>query len=181
MKAKTGTKTNSLAKNRVKPIAKMPIKKKSKSEAKSHPNAHAPCADEIRAAGLKLTPVRVKVLELLKQEHCLLTIDEIVKRLSLSEGKSKVDWTTVYRTLLTFTDAGLVTPTTLVDGALRYEYQHASHEDHHHHHHVSCKKCGMIESIDACEIEKIQKQVEKMGFRELSHRLEFTGVCPKCR
>ncbi|MBU6155271.1 MAG: transcriptional repressor [Bdellovibrionales bacterium] len=148
---------------------------------KSHHKAERSSQDEIRAAGLKLTPARLHVLEILKRDHCLLTIDEIVQKLSRSSSKS-ADWTTVYRTLLTFADAGLVTPTTLVDGALRYEYSHPSEDKHsHHHHHVSCKKCGKIESIEACEIEKIQKQIEKMGFRELSHRLEFTGVCPKCR
>jgi Fur family ferric uptake transcriptional regulator len=142
-------------------------------------------ATEIRAAGLKLTPVRSQVLSLLKEGHCLLTIDEIVNRLSKPSGKSgnkgAVDWTTVYRTLLTFSESGLVTHTTLVDGAVRYEYQHqAEHHPGHHHHHVSCKKCGMIESIDACEVEKIQKQVEKMGYRDLTHRLEFTGICQSC-
>ena len=138
-------------------------------------------ADEIRAAGLKLTPARLHVLELLKKDHCLLTIDEIVQKLARTPSKVKADWTTVYRTLLTFSEAGLVSHTTLVDGALRYEYHDPNPSSHHHHHHVSCKKCGKIEAIDACEIAKIQKQVEKMGFRELSHRLEFTGICPKCK
>ena len=137
--------------------------------------------DEIRAAGLKLTPARLHVLEILKKDHCLLTIDEIVRKLSRSSAKS-ADWTTVYRTLLTFADAGLVTPTTLVDGALRYEYSHPSEDDHaHHHHHVSCKKCGKIEAIEACEIAKLEKQVLKMGFKDLSHRLEFTGICEACQ
>lgn len=136
--------------------------------------------NEIRAAGLKLTPARLQVLKILKKDHCLLTIDEIVQKLARASSKSAA-WTTVYRTLLTFADAGIVTPTTLVDGALRYEYSHPSGDDLAHHHHVSCKKCGKIESIESCEIAKLENQVLQLGFKDLSHRLEFTGICEACQ
>jgi Fur family ferric uptake transcriptional regulator len=138
-------------------------------------------ADEIRDAGLKITPARLQVLEILKKDHCLLTIDEIAKKMGNSSKKPRADWTTIYRTLLTFKEAGLVSSTPLIDGSLRYEYSEQDPSSHHHHHHVSCKDCGKVKPIDACEVTKIEKQIFKMGFRDISHRLEFTGICEDCQ
>jgi Fur family ferric uptake transcriptional regulator len=135
--------------------------------------------DRIREAGLKLTPARLKVLELLDHHRCLMSVDEVVETLT-KKTRKKVDWTTVYRTLLSFSETGLVTGTLLEDGVMRYEYKCDAPGDSHHHHHVICKKCGRISPIEACEIKAIEAQVARMGFSELTHRLEFSGICRAC-
>jgi Fur family ferric uptake transcriptional regulator len=136
--------------------------------------------DRIRGSGLKLTPSRLRVLELLEAKRCLMTVDEVVSALT-RRTKKKADWTTIYRTLLSFSDAGIVTSTLLDDGVARYEYKCLAPGDTHHHHHIQCKSCGKISPIEACEIQTIEAMIARMGYSDLSHKLEFTGVCPDCR
>jgi Fe2+ or Zn2+ uptake regulation protein len=139
-----------------------------------------PLEDRIREAGLKLTPSRLRVLELLEAKRCLMTVDEVVTALT-RKTKKKVDWTTIYRTLLSFTEAGIVSSTLLDDGVARYEYKCLAPGDTHHHHHVQCKSCGKIAPIEACEIQVIENLVARMGYTGLSHKLEFSCICPDCQ
>ena len=140
----------------------------------------APLEERIRDSGLKLTPSRLKVLELLDRKRCLMSVDEVVQTLSKTSRK-KVDWTTIYRTLLSFSEAGLVNSTLLDDGVMRYEFRCDAPGNPHHHHHVFCKACARIAPIEACEIRAIENLVARMGYTELSHRLEFSGICPDCK
>jgi len=139
--------------------------------------------DRLKRAGLKITPARLQILELLEKKHCLLTIDEMFQLL-----KNKIDWATIYRTVVSFEEKGLVTSSTLGDGSTRYECSgnHDAHDhDHHHHHHVMCVKCKKIEpvgfEIETCGIEALEKMIQKMGFSDIQHRLEFSGVCRNCK
>jgi Fur family ferric uptake transcriptional regulator len=147
-----------------------------------HP--HSPkeaLGERIRACGLKLTPSRLKVLELLEKSRCLMSIDELVEKLSGKSEKKRVDWTTIYRTVLSFKEAGLVQDVMLEDGVTRYEFLCEAPDNAHHHHHVRCRKCGKISPIEVCEIRKIERAIEALGYTELSHRLEFSGLCRACR
>jgi Fe2+ or Zn2+ uptake regulation protein len=38
----------------------------------------------------------------------------------------------------------------------------------------------MIEDLDIPPVEGLDDQVEQLGFKVTSHRLEFYGSCPKC-
>ncbi|RYZ69578.1 MAG: transcriptional repressor, partial [Proteobacteria bacterium] len=91
-----------------------------------------------------------------------------------------VDFATVYRTLMTFVDEGLAKSVELGDGQTRYESAH-SDEGEHHHHHILCSECGQIESIHLCSVEKLEKEVSKLGYQKIKHRLEFSGICPACQ
>jgi Fur family ferric uptake transcriptional regulator len=137
----------------------------------------------IRGAGLKLTPARVRVLELLRENHCLMTIDEVSCRLGSENGAAPVDWATVYRTLQSFEKAGLVSRTQLTDGSSRFEFELRSSgdcEEAHHHHHVICTRCGQILPLEECGISAIEKHLRDLGYSEIAHRLEFSGVCGRC-
>jgi Fur family ferric uptake transcriptional regulator len=127
----------------------------------------------IKASGLKITTSRLEILDLLSQKHCLLTIDEIAKKL-----KTKTDWATVYRTIIAFEKKGIISSSTMSDGSIRYEFADQNHS--HHHHHVMCKSCNTIQPIDHCDIEDLLKRVKKMGFTNISHQLEFSGTCKNC-
>ena len=50
-----------------------------------------------------------------------------------------------------------------------------------HHHHLRCRTCGRVEELHAPAVETWASEVAaQSGFRELSHTLEVTGVCPAC-
>jgi Fur family ferric uptake transcriptional regulator len=137
--------------------------------------------DQLKSCGLSSTPTRIAILQLLSEGHRIYSIDQIIAILKKSKSvKGSLVFTTVYRCLIKLASVGLIKEVNLGDGVSRYEIQHGEH----HHHHVICRGCGAIEPLDlrsdVCGLEKFEKLVKKLGFKDLSHRLEFFGVCNKC-
>ena len=127
--------------------------------------------------GLRHTRPRVALLEALIAEHGPFSVDELLKLPSL-KGLDRV---TVYRCMSAFEDAGLVSRCEFGDGSSRYEFASGGH----HHHHVVCKRCrrteSLPESMDTCIPKALLSQVSALGYAEISHTLEFFGICRECR
>ncbi len=132
--------------------------------------------ERLRKAGMKLTHQRSQVLKLLLDQTKPLSADEIFKKF---EGKSAgMDLVTIYRILKKFEDCGLVTRLEFGDGVARFEL---TLESGHHHHHVICRKCQRVEALHKCELDQHVKMVEAMGYAQVSHRLDFFGICSRCQ
>lgn len=121
----------------------------------------------------RITAPRLEILGILKSNHKPLTISEIH---SLFRNK-KTDLATVYRTINLFAELGIVNVIDFKDEFMRYELVY----DRHHHHHIVCKKCKRVENVEACVLEELEKLLNKKGYSEISHSLEFFGVCENCR
>lgn len=51
----------------------------------------------------------------------------------------------------------------------------------HPHYHIRCIQCGRVDDVPIPTCSSVAEQVEKVsGYREVSHVLEFTGLCPEC-
>ena len=132
------------------------------------------CAITLREKGLKLTPQRRIILDIIHDSEEHLTAEEIldyVRTRLLGVNKS-----TVYRTLEILEELGCVFKSELGD---RFIYHHA--EDGHHHHLV-CKICG--KNIDCDEdlflpAEKVTN--EKYGFWADFKHVLISGLCVDCR
>jgi Fur family ferric uptake transcriptional regulator len=85
-------------------------------------------------------------------------------------------YVTVYRCLQKLEEAGLVHSTGFGDGLTRFELAHQTH-----HHHILCTKCQAIKPLDSCSITHLEKSIKEMGYQNISHRLEFFGVCARCQ
>jgi Fur family ferric uptake transcriptional regulator len=132
-------------------------------------------AELLRTSGLKTTGPRRAILRLLEKKHGPFTIEEIRKFLS---RETPCDLVTVYRCLSQFEKQSLVRRCDFGDGVARYEL----HQDDGHHHHVICRKCSKVRNFDDdCLIEALEKVVKKMGYKDVTHSLEFFGVCGSCR
>ena len=129
--------------------------------------------NRLESAGLRMTSPRVQLLEAIIADHGPFSVDEILA-LPRARGMDRV---TVYRGLQTFEEIGLVSRCEFGDGVSRYEFIHEGH----HHHHVVCRKCKKSENIEECIPTQLIKAVQKMGYADVSHSLEFFGVCEKCR
>lgn len=90
----------------------------------------------------------------------------------------KVDPTTIYRSLATFTELGLIQTVDFADGLVRYEYV-PSHKPHHHH--IICTACKKVDAVHFCVVEGQEQIIERMGYADVSHRLEFFGLCQQCQ
>ena len=127
----------------------------------------------IRGAGLKVTDARVAILSQFIKKPIPLSALEIQQSLA-STGSDVV---TVYRTLTSFEEAGILRKVDLRRDAVYYELAD------HHHHHIVCTDCGLVEDIEDCDVEILSKKVvasSKKFSAIKDHALEFFGLCQSC-
>ncbi len=132
-------------------------------------------ADALREHGLKATPRRLYLLSLLSTVKKPLSAQEL--KTLWRQGEISV--VTLYRALEALASAGIVRRVNLQHGHTDYEIVVAGK----HHHHLVCTGCGVIEGIQGCLAEKLEKQAMQASskFSSLSdHSLEFFGTCNTC-
>lgn len=124
--------------------------------------------------GINKTKVKVQILKALSRSSHPLSVQELHGMLD-----EACDLSTVFRTITQFKEKNLIREVNLDEGFIRFEM--GSTEVHaHHHHHVRCRKCGDIKNIEKCDLAAFEKAIAKLGFSQMEHRLEFTGLCAKC-
>lgn len=133
-------------------------------------------SERVRKAGMKVTQQRTQVLSVLLNNTSPLTVDEIFKQ--LAPESDSADLVTIYRILKKFEDSLLVNRLEFGDGISRFEL---TLESGHHHHHVICRSCQKVETLHLCDLDKQIKAVEALGYGQLSHRLDFFGLCKNCQ
>jgi Fur family ferric uptake transcriptional regulator len=129
--------------------------------------------EKLKEVGLKITGPRKLILKTMLEHHGPFQADEIFAKIS----KNGIDRVTIYRTIQTLSEMGLLNTIFISPGVSHYEFE----IDHkHHHHHIICKKCKKIDPIDVCVTVNQQKSLEKLGYTHISHKLEFYGLCSSC-
>jgi Fur family ferric uptake transcriptional regulator len=54
--------------------------------------------------------------------------------------------------------------------------------DDGHHHHLVCTECSQIVELEDCFPQELQERIAvRNGFKAVTHKLEFFGVCPQCQ
>jgi Fur family transcriptional regulator, ferric uptake regulator len=132
----------------------------------------------LRAHGLRRTAPRIAVLATLQPVHGHLSVGEIHQRLIDSDiGDPPPDMATVYRTVTTLVEAGVLHALTVEGGVTTYGVA----EDPHHH--AVCTRCGTIIEVPAQRLSSaLEHAIEGSSFT-LSDRAGLTlhGLCPKCQ
>lgn len=121
---------------------------------------------ELRAAGLKVTLPRLKILEILESaEPRHMSAEDIYKEL-LNSG-ADIGLATVYRVLTQFESAGLVTRHNFEGGHSVFEL-----DDGDHHDHMVCVETGEVIEFVNDEIERLQHDIaEQYGYEIIDHNL----------
>ncbi len=131
---------------------------------------------DLRAAGLKATLPRKKILEVLESkagQH--LTAEDVYRH--LMEAGEDVGLATVYRVLTQFEGAGLVERHHFESGQSVFELDQGEHHDH-----ILCVKCGRVEEFVDDVIEERQQDIaEKAGYAMTDHCLYIYGICADCQ
>jgi Fur family ferric uptake transcriptional regulator len=131
---------------------------------------------EIHASGLKVTTPRVKVLRVFQTGERRHWSAEDVYQALLAEG-ADIGLATVYRVLMQFVQAGLLTRTHFEAGKFVFELNHG-----HHHDHLVCVRCGHVEEFCDPRIEARQEAIaDERGFRLQGHELALYGLCARCQ
>jgi Fur family ferric uptake transcriptional regulator len=130
------------------------------------------------AKGLRNGGARRAVVELLGEQDCCLTAQEIQDKLRASDRA--VGIASVYRVLDLLAGEGFVQKIDLGSGIYRYEPVQP-HGDHHHHHLV-CDTCGKVEPFEDTALERALGRVEETSGYEVSlHDVVLHGSCGDCR
>jgi len=132
--------------------------------------------DILKNSGLSITDKRLKILELFQKNSKALSHADIE---SLS-GKH-FDRVTIYRTLQTFVDKGIVHTIPTADNSIMYALcKEACSEGHHHDNHVHflCEKCGTTYCLENVNIPELS--IPK-GFTLHQTNVLVNGVCKNCR
>jgi Fur family ferric uptake transcriptional regulator len=130
--------------------------------------------DELKSSGLKATLPRIKILEVFQHtQRRHMTAEDVFKAL-LTEG-ADIGLATVYRVLMQFEQAGLLTRSNFESGKAVFELNEGQHHDH-----LVCLDCGRVEEFFDVEIEQRQRAVTiARGFELQEHSLALYARCTK--
>jgi Fur family ferric uptake transcriptional regulator len=125
---------------------------------------------------LRKTSSRSDILHLFIAHPYALSYSDIEKEVAAS-----YDRVTVYRTLKTFLDKGVVHKVLDDAGCLKYALckDHCTSGEHHHEHvHFKCVNCGQTNCLEDVKIPAVQLP---KGYRARELNLLIQGSCSKCQ
>lgn len=131
--------------------------------------------ERIAATGLRVTRQRLRVLDELAREPHDLTAQDLYRR--LRDDGEKIGLATVYRTLGSLVEHGVVDTLAHSPGETCYRLCSDAH-----HHHLVCSECHRVVELGECGIEPwLEAAAAREDFVPTGHRLEIVGVCAACR
>ncbi|OPY07764.1 MAG: Peroxide operon regulator [Syntrophus sp. PtaB.Bin001] len=128
---------------------------------------------ECRKAGLKVTLQRQEIFEELRLSTDHPSAEALHERLRIKLPNLALD--TVYRTLTTFANKGLINRVETAESLGRYEAIHSRH------HHLICRRCGEIKDFTWSLLDEasLPDNVGNWG-RIDSKNIVIYGLCDKC-
>ncbi len=123
---------------------------------------------------LRLTPQRIAIYKqlLASKEHP--AADDVYQQ--VKKGYQHISFDTVYRTLLTFVEIGLIRA---VEG---YGEPRRFDPDLSCHHHLRCLRCNAIIDFECGEFKGVKLPDSlKDKFKVINQRLVLEGLCGKCQ
>lgn len=127
----------------------------------------------LKAHGLRVTAARQAIIEALQEAYDPLSIEALLTKLP----KKTADQATIYRTLESFKEKGIVRQVVLSPERALYEL---AGDDHHH---IVCTRCGKIEHIelkDCADVEQQALKTSKVFGHIERHTVELYGTCKSC-
>ena len=136
---------------------------------------HLKDAEWLRRQGHRMTPQRLRVLEVIKAHGDHLTAEAIHG--AIIPEQPYLDIATVYRTLRWLQRVGLVVPMSMGEGKLYYEYRGQGR----HHHHLVCQHCGQHIEIPDEHFDSLKEELQRRyGFTLQVDHLALPGRCAAC-
>lgn len=130
--------------------------------------------DLLSERSLKVTKVRVQVLELIQSYDAAIPFSKI------QEECKELDRVTLYRTIQTLLEKGIIHKAYTDNNNTFYALcGHSCSPDQHAHNHVhfECTKCGQI----TCEELPKEVKIHLPNFQIESTEIHLTGLCEKCK
>ena len=132
-------------------------------------------ADLLRKNQLSITASRRNILELFLQSGSALAHHDIE-----SKTEEKYDRVTVYRTLQTFMEKGIIHTIPTPDNSIKYALCKDNCEEGHHHDdhvHFMCTKCGITTCLEDVHVPEIKLP---RGYNTRQTEVVVSGLCKAC-
>jgi Fe2+ or Zn2+ uptake regulation protein len=127
-----------------------------------------------RQNGLKITPQRRVIFELLAKDGSHPTAEEIYQR--VLSVMPEVSRTTIYNTLRELVTLGELTAVEdPSESGTRYDTNSS------HHHHLFCMRCHALMDISRDFAGLQLPPEEAAGYRIVKSQVTFYGICPECQ
>ena len=127
------------------------------------------CAEK----GLACTHQRQVIYRVLASSDEHLTPETVYER--VRREIPSISLATVYKSIKTFTAAGLLHEVSPLHESLRLD----ANLDHHHH--LICLRCKSVTDLAAEALEPVRwKRRPPKGFRAVRSCIEILGLCPEC-
>jgi Fur family ferric uptake transcriptional regulator len=131
------------------------------------------CIATLKEKGLKLTPQRRLIADIIHDAEAHLTAEDIIA--DVKKRMPGVNRSTIYRTLELLEETGCVFKSESGDHPIYY------HAEEGHAHHLVCQKCG--KTIDCNETFFVPVEIsvaEKYGFQVNFKHVVISGLCKEC-
>lgn len=147
---------------------------------------HAHCIDNALATarrlcderGIRLTPLREEVLQLVWQSHKPLGAYAILDQLAERSAGKRQAPPTVYRALEFLLEHGLVHRINSLNAFIGCSQPRAAH----HSHFLICERCrSTVEIVDTLLDQTIDALAQRASFTPAGTFVEITGLCSSCR
>lgn len=150
----------------------------------SHHDHHHCISDALAAArqlclsrGVRLTDLRLQVLELIWQNHKPLGAYTLMEMLAKANTR-RVAPPTVYRALDFLLEQGLIHRINVLNAFIGCPSPAIKHQSHF----LICRACGIAVELDQPALsEQILKVAHQAGFVVESQALEISGLCSNCQ
>ena len=129
--------------------------------------------DSLKARGVRVTPQRFAVYVNLLERNDHPTVEQLLADLNQSGPVSSQ--ATVYNSLQTLRDVGLVREVLLEEGVVRYDANVSPH------HHFRCNQCGHIEDIPWESFRGLLESPLRPGLMPDRYEVTVTGTCDRCQ
>ena len=132
--------------------------------------------DILKQSGLSITESRKKILDLFLETDGALAHADIEKNTS-----SAFDRVTVYRTLQTFVEKGIIHQIPTTDNSVLYELCRQNCEQGHHHDdhvHFICSNCDKTICLDEVTVPEVKLP---KNFTKQQSAMVVTGICEDCK
>lgn len=129
----------------------------------------------LREHQLRSTASRSSILSIFLRNSHALSYSDIERQVA-----TNYDRVTVYRTLKTFLDKGVIHKVLDDGGTLKYALcnELCINEHHHDHVHFKCTQCGQTNCLENVEVPGVRLPV---GYTVSEKDLLLHGVCPNCQ
>jgi Fur family peroxide stress response transcriptional regulator len=128
----------------------------------------------LRDSGLRLTHQRLEIVRVIAADTTHPDVETVYEAVRKRVPTISLD--TVYRTLATLTDRGLIARVQFMPGPARYD------ANQNQHHHFVCTRCGLVRDIEDRDLDAIPvtEEVTRIG-RPEAVTVQFRGVCDACQ